>query len=60
MRKPLAIVLTLCVGALSVGCDPATKPAEPKVPKSDLGVPAKSDGTKTTPAPAPTTPPAKP
>jgi hypothetical protein len=69
MRKPLAIVLTLCVGALSVGCEPATKPVEPKVPKSDLGAPAKSDGaksdatkpdaTKTTPAP-PTTTPAKP
>ena len=56
MRKPLAIVLTLCMGALSVGCDPATKPAEPKVPKSALGAPAKPDGTNKPPPPAPTTP----
>ena len=62
MRKPLALVLTLSVGAWAVGCE-GEKPATPKVPTSDLGAPAKSDSAKsdsaktgTTPAPK-TTPP---
>jgi hypothetical protein len=58
MRKSLAAVLMICVGALAVGCEPATKPAPTKVPTSDLGAPGKPDAPKTTPAPAPTTTPA--
>jgi hypothetical protein len=51
MRKPLAFVLTLCLGALAVGCE-GDKPAPTKVPTSDLGAPAKPGDTK----PAPTKP----
>jgi hypothetical protein len=58
MRKPLALVLTLCVGAWAVGCE-GDKPAPPKVPTSDLGAPAKPDSAKSDSAkptaPAPTT-----
>jgi hypothetical protein len=57
MQKTLALVLTVCVGALAVGCEPEKKPA-PNVPKSDLGAPAgKGDSAK--PAPTSTTPPAE-
>ena len=56
MRKPLALVLTICVGALTVGCEEAKKP-ETKVPTSDLGK-AGTPPKETTTSP-PTTPPAK-
>jgi hypothetical protein len=55
MRKPLALILTVCVGALAVGCEPEKKPEPTKVPQGDLGAPAKS----TTASPPSTTPPAK-
>ncbi len=54
MRKPLALALTICVGALAIGCEDS-KPA-PAVPKTDLGAPAKTDGAKTTPSPTTTAP----
>jgi hypothetical protein len=47
MRKPLALILSICVGALAVGCEQESKPA-PKVPQADLGAPAKSTTTSTT------------
>jgi hypothetical protein len=67
MRKSLALILTVCLGALAVGCEPEVKPTKPAVPQSDLGSPAgkgdgaKADGTKDdgTKSPAATTPPAK-
>jgi|HubBroStandDraft_2_1064218.scaffolds.fasta_scaffold1457968_2 hypothetical protein len=57
MRKPLALVLTICVGALAVGCEEAKKP-ETKVPTSDLGK-AGTPPKETTTSPPTTTPPAK-
>jgi hypothetical protein len=57
MRKPLALVLTICVGALTVGCEEAKKP-ETKVPTSDLGK-AGTPPKETTTSPPTTTPPAK-
>jgi hypothetical protein len=63
MRKPLALILTIFVGALAIGCEGDVKPKTPAVPKSDLGSPGgpKADGTKPdgTKAAPETTPPTK-
>jgi hypothetical protein len=61
MRKALALLVTVCVGGLAVGCDPATPPKPAEVPKSDLGAPAgKPDGAKPgSPTTAPETTPPK-
>jgi hypothetical protein len=55
MRKTLAVALTICLGAIAIGCEEAVKPKPPEVPKSDLGAPAKPGDKPATP---PTTAPA--
>ncbi len=55
MRKTLAVALTICLGAIAVGCGEGDKPKTATVPKSDLGAPAKPGDKPATP---PTTAPA--
>jgi hypothetical protein len=56
MRKTLAVALTICLGALAIGCGDTEKPKPPTVPQSDLGAPAKPGDKPATP---PTTAPVK-
>ncbi len=58
MRKTLALALTICLGALAVGCGDTEKPKPPAVPKSDLGSPAKPGDAAKPATPPTTTPPA--
>lgn len=53
MRKSVALLLSLSLTVVVMGCDGASKPPVPEAPKSSLGAPApKSGDTKATPAPA--------